>query len=109
MNPQRTFPRFILGISAILFASCSFLSTEHQQEDFIRIRGTTFIHRDAPYHIVGTNMWYGAYLGSPGSTGNTPRLLRELDSLNLFGITNIRVLAASEESAIRRSVLTDPF
>ena len=104
MNPQRTSPLIALGITAILFASCSFLSTEHQQEDFIRISGTRFIHRGAPYHYAGTNMWYGCYLGSPGSTGNRPRLLRELDSLNLFGIANLRVLAASEESAIRRSV-----
>lgn len=49
-------------------------------------------------------MWYGGYLGSPGSTGNRPRLIRELDSLRAHGIVNLRVLGASEESGIGRSV-----
>ncbi len=49
-------------------------------------------------------MWYGCYLGSPGETGNRPRLLRELDELKSMGITNVRILGASEDSYILNSL-----
>jgi mannan endo-1,4-beta-mannosidase len=49
-------------------------------------------------------MWYGCYLGSPGSTGNRARLVRELDSLKAFGLTNLRILAGSEASQKIRGV-----
>jgi len=104
MKPHRFAILIAISIVAILFSSCAYRSVYQRQEEFIRIRGTQFIHRGAPYYFAGTNMWYGAYLGSPGPTGNRPRLLRELDSLAACGIANLRVLAASEESAIRRSV-----
>jgi len=89
---------------SLLLPSCSLISLFREREDFIKIRGTQFIHNGRPYYFAGTNMWYGCYLGSPGSTGDRPRLLRELDSLKAHGIGNLRVLAASEESYIRRSV-----
>ena len=44
------------------------------------------------------------YLGSPGKTGNRARLLKELDQLAAQGITNLRVLAISESSTLKRSV-----
>lgn len=104
MRPQRIALLIAVSIVSILFSSCAYKSVFQGQEEFIRIQGTRFIHRGTPYYFAGTNVWYGAYLGSPGSTGNRPRLLRELDSLEACGFTNLRVLAASEESAIRRSV-----
>ena len=95
---------FIVGLMTVLVPSCFLISLFEQKDDFVRVRGTQFVHNGMPYHFAGTNMWYGCYLGSPGSTGDRPRLLRELDSLKSYGITNIRVLAASEQSAILRSV-----
>jgi mannan endo-1,4-beta-mannosidase len=92
------------GIVSVLLSSCSLLSLFQAREDFIRIQGTQFILNGMPYHFAGTNFWYGCYLGSPGSTGDRPRLLRELDSMKANAIVNLRVLAASEESYIRRSV-----
>lgn len=92
------------GIVAIVLSSCSMFFPQREREDFIRIQGTQFVHKGAPYYFAGTNMWYGCYLGSPGPTGDRPRLVRELDSLKAHGIGNLRVLAASEESYIRRSV-----
>ena len=91
-------------VCAAGFGACSFLSSGPEPEEFIRAQGTMLVHNGAPYYFAGTNMWYGCYLGSPGSTGDRPRLLRELDSLNAYGLTNLRLLAASEASAIRRSV-----
>lgn len=71
---------------------------------FVRVEGTRFYMGDKPYRFVGANMWYGAYLGSPGETGDRDRLLRELDLLRERGITNLRVLAVSEASELMRSV-----
>ena len=75
-----------------------------EPDDFIRVKGTRFVHLGTPYYYVGTNLWYGGYLGSPGETGDRTRLLRELDSLCAMSLTNLRILAASEESYIKRSV-----
>jgi mannan endo-1,4-beta-mannosidase len=89
---------------AMLFDSCSILSLFRERDDFIRVRGTQLLHNGKPYYFVGTNLWYGGYIGSPGETGDRPRLLRELDSLRANGIVNLRILAASEESYIKRSL-----
>jgi len=59
---------------------------------------------EEPYYFVGTNYWYGAYVGSAGKTGNRARLVRELDMMRNAGITNLRILAASERSDMVRSV-----
>jgi len=69
-----------------------------QNPSFIKVKGTQFILDGQPYYFVGTNLWYGAYLGSPGKTGDRERLKKELDELLSAGITNLRVCAASEES-----------
>jgi mannan endo-1,4-beta-mannosidase len=104
MHPKRITHLIASGVAALVLSSCSILTTGVERDDFIRVDGTRLIHNGAPYYFAGTNMWYGCYVGSTGSTGNRPRLLRELDSLRAYGLTNLRVLAASEESAMRRSV-----
>jgi mannan endo-1,4-beta-mannosidase len=93
-----------LTLLSVLFSSCSLISLFGEHDGFVRVQGTQLFHNGAPYYFAGTNMWYGCYLGSTGSTGDRPRLLRELDSLKSYGVTNLRVLAASERSEIRRSV-----
>lgn len=87
-----------------LIPSCSLVSLFRPTEDFIIIRDRQLVHNGAPYYFAGANMWYGAYLGSPGSTGDRARLRRELDALAEIGVTNLRVLAVSELSESRRSV-----
>ena len=104
MNFQRVLMVFTLCFASLVFGSCSLLSVFGERDDFVRVRGTQLFHNDDPYYFAGTNMWYGCYLGSTGSTGDRPRLIRELDSLKLYGVTNLRVLAASELSAIKMSV-----
>ncbi len=87
-----------------LFSSCSIIPFFKEHDDFIRVKGTQFIHNEKLYYFAGANLWYGCYIGSPGETGDRARLLRELDSLKSIGIVNLRLLAASEESYLKRSV-----
>ncbi len=72
--------------------------------DFVRVQGQQFYRGDKPYYVVGTNFWFGAYLGAPNEIGDRERLLRELDLLKATGINNLRVLAASEASELVRAV-----
>jgi mannan endo-1,4-beta-mannosidase len=104
MKTQSILLPLTICVLAVALSSCSFLSSVAGKDEFIRVRGTQLILHGQPYHFAGTNMWYGAYLGSPGPTGDRARLVRELDALKAFGFTNIRICAATEESAIRRSV-----
>jgi mannan endo-1,4-beta-mannosidase len=98
--------RLLLPLFAftILLDSCSIFFPSREEDGFIKVSGTHFTHDGKPYYYAGTNLWYGGYLGSPGATGNRDRLVRELDSLQALGITNVRVLALSEESYIKTSV-----
>jgi mannan endo-1,4-beta-mannosidase len=70
----------------------------------VSVHGDTFFVNGEPYYFVGTNFWYGAYLGSPGKTGDRERLIRELDILSRHGVTNLRILAASESSELIMSL-----
>lgn len=85
----------ISGCSSFLFKS---------SPEFVKVDGTHFLLGDKPYYFLGTNLWYGCYLGSPGETGNRERLIRELDLLESLGIKNLRILAASEKSGIKNSL-----
>lgn len=68
-------------------------------QDFISVDNGKFMLRGKPYYFIGANMWYGCYLGSDKVKGGRERLVRELDFLQEQGITNLRVLGASELSA----------
>jgi len=57
-----------------------------------------------PYRFAGANLWYGAWLGSQGATGDRARLARELDRLKALGVTNLRVLGAGERSPAKAAV-----
>ena len=96
---------FILVIILTItnFTGCStFLFQKSPQ--FVKVKGTQFIIDDHPYYFLGTNLWFGCYLGSSGETGDRERLIKELDLLQSLGITNLRILAASEKSAIKNSL-----
>jgi mannan endo-1,4-beta-mannosidase len=83
----------------LLIVSCFLFTIPVQpQSKYIQTKGTQFILDGKPYYFVGTNFWYGCYLGSTGQTGNSARLIRELDRLKSVGINNLRILGASEAS-----------
>src|SRR6188474_1339721 len=75
-----------------------------RQSGFVKVKGRHFELDGKPYYFAGANLWYGMYLGSPGSTGDRARLIRELDQLAAQGVLNLRVLAISEASTLKRSV-----
>ncbi len=69
---------------------------------FVRVEGKRFVLGNKTYRYAGTNLWYGAYLGCFAK--GQKRLCRELDALAALGITNLRVLGASELSPLRNSM-----
>jgi mannan endo-1,4-beta-mannosidase len=79
----------------------SILAQEHH---YIKVQDTHFILEGKPYYFLGTNLWYGCYLGSTGRTGDRGRLIRELDRLKEIGVNNLRILGASESSSIQASI-----
>lgn len=89
-NIYRSFT--LVFIFSVLFNFCE------AQQGFVKVSNTHFVIYNTPYYYVGTNFWYGAYLAADAGYGNRPRLLRELDHLQKLGITNLRIVAASEES-----------
>jgi mannan endo-1,4-beta-mannosidase len=74
------------------------------QSGFVTVKGRHFELDGKPYYFAGANLWYGMYLGSPGVTGDRARLVRELDQLAAQGMLNLRVLAVSEASTLKRAV-----
>ena len=102
----------LLLFLAALISSCSSLFVRSERDGYVRVRGTHFVLHDQPYYYAGTNLWYGCYIGSPGETGDRPRLLRELDSLHAIGLDNLRILAGSEASrkirAVRPAIVRRP-
>ena len=95
---------FSIALFATLLGACSLFPVRGDRENFIRVRGTQFVYNGQPYYFAGTNLWHGCYMGSTGPYGDRPRLVRELDSLAANGLTNLRLLAASEATPLQRSV-----
>lgn len=90
---KRKFRSLILILcTAGLFCSCK------TSRDFVKVKETRFVVTNNPYHYVGTNFWYGAYLGTDADYGDRSRLIKELDQLQKLGVKNLRIAAASEES-----------
>jgi len=63
---------------------------------FVTVRDGRFILDDRPYCFAGVNFWQGMNLAVDGPGGDRVRLGEELDVLRQLGVTNLRVMAASE-------------
>lgn len=94
----------VIFILTFFCAGCGGFWPFGERDDFVTVAGSQFVHNAEPYYFVGTNVWYAPYLGSPSVIGDRPRLLRELDSLQSIGITNIRILAGSERSGMKHTL-----
>ena len=97
-----------LFLFALVFGWMLTCSSPPDSSEFVQVQDGQFVLNGEPYTFVGTNFWYGAYLGSPGETGDVQRLRAELDLLKEIGVTNLRVLGSSEESPFENS-LTPTF
>lgn len=80
----------------ILILIFCMISMSLSAQDFITVKNGHFLRDGKPYYYVGTNLWYGAILGSEGQGGNRQRLCKELDALKAAGIDNLRVLVGSD-------------
>ncbi len=67
----------------IIFNSCDSLSSK---QDFVGVKETHFVVGNQPYYFMGTNFWYGAYLGADADYGNRQRLIRELINYTILGL-----------------------
>ncbi len=85
-------PALCLGLMCVL-PSCK---REVAQPEFVRVQDGKFYIGEDEYRYIGTNLWYGAILGSEGRGGNRTRLLRELDLMQQVGIDNVRVLIGGD-------------
>jgi mannan endo-1,4-beta-mannosidase len=106
-NPNLTALALTAFSFALLGAACATeprAERKAEQSGFVTVNGRHFQLDGKPYYFAGANVWYGMYLGSPGKTGDRARLVRELDQLAAQGITNLRVLAISETSTLKRAV-----
>ena len=73
-------------------------------KNFVSAKNTHFMKDGKTYFIVGSNFWYGAYLGKPDSVAERARLYKELDNLQAMGVNNLRVLAVSEKTEMTSAV-----
>ncbi len=94
-------------LSTLLLASCTTPTPEDHEKTspFVTVNQQHLMLNGKEYHYLGTNMWYAAYLGSTNPDyGNRERLKKELDQLQANGITNVRILGASEISPLKNSM-----
>ena len=89
-------------LKAILLAICSASWAANAQ--FVKTENRSFTLDQKPYHFVGTNYWYGSYLGLKNKSDGKTRLSTELDQLEKIGVDNLRILAGSELSNFSKSV-----
>lgn len=82
----------ILSILALFLFSCTESKTE-----YVTVNDGAFYIGESPYTYMGANYWQGMNLGAPES-GDRARLIRDLDAMKANGITNLRIIAASEAS-----------
>jgi mannan endo-1,4-beta-mannosidase len=88
MNPLKLFTTAILIMASAIGV--------HAQSTFITSHDGKLWRGGQPYYYVGTNLWYGAILGSTGQGGNRARLCKELDLMKKQGIDNLRILVGSD-------------
>jgi mannan endo-1,4-beta-mannosidase len=87
----------------VLFVSMA-LSCTRAQQGFVKVDNMNFTLNGKPYYYFGANFWHGAYLAADLVEGDRERLIRELDLLAEYRITNLRVMAATELSDLQMSV-----
>ncbi|MEJ2814700.1 mannanase [Caulobacter sp. CCG-8] len=96
----------VAGTAAVAAGSAGAAWSAAPPSTFVTVKDGRLSLGGKPYRFIGANLWYGAWLGSPGVSGDRARLGRELDRLKALGVTNLRVLGAGERSPAK--VAIDP-
>ena len=63
---------------------------------FVTVSDGQFLLGGRPHDFAGVNFWQGMNLAVDGPGGDRTRLHAELDQLTQLGVTNVRIMAASE-------------
>lgn len=82
--------------AVLLFCLLALVSRADEKTSFVSVKNGKFYLQGKEYRYVGTNLWYGAILGSEGQGGNRKRLIQELDDMRAVGIDNVRVLIGGD-------------
>ena len=80
----------------LLFCLLALVARAEEGTSFVSVKDGKFYLQGKEYRYVGTNLWYGAILGSEGQGGNRKRLIQELDDMRAVGIDNVRVLIGGD-------------
>ncbi|MCM2678699.1 glycoside hydrolase 5 family protein [Echinimonas agarilytica] len=88
----------LLTFSALILTACQNNASEPPEEKFVSVKNGEFSRHGQPYQFVGFNYWYGPLLGA--SKQGQQRLIRELDVMQQYGITNLRVLVGADGGKI---------
>jgi mannan endo-1,4-beta-mannosidase len=97
MNIKR-FTTFLFVLS--LFSVSLFAKTP-----FVKVKDHQFMIGEKPYYFIGTNYWYGTYLGlEKDKKRGIERLRKELDFLKANGVNNLRIIAGAEGSGLINGV-----
>ncbi len=95
-HPRRAaFSAFLPGFALALAVLCA-PAARAQTSPFVQVEDGHFVLDGQPYYYAGANFWYGMNLGADAAGGDPARLTRELDALAGLGLTNLRVMAATE-------------
>ena len=80
-----------------VFLLALLLGLQASAQTFVQRKGAQLVWDGKPYYYIGANYWYGSVLGlEKDPQKGRERLRNELDFLCSKGITNLRVLAATE-------------
>ncbi|HTX90640.1 MAG TPA: beta-mannosidase [Anaerolineales bacterium] len=107
MKLKRQAVLFLLVIASLVLSSCrpggiasptaaSSTTKPIPASKFVAAANGKFYLDGHPYYFIGANFWQGMNLGVDGPSGNRALLVRDLDTLQQLGVTNLRVMASSE-------------
>jgi mannan endo-1,4-beta-mannosidase len=68
--------------AVLLFCLLALVARAEDGTSFVSVKDGKFYLQGKEYRYVGTNLWYGAILGSEGQGGNRKRLVQELKVLH---------------------------
>jgi mannan endo-1,4-beta-mannosidase len=95
----------IKRFAIFLFVLSLFTATLFAKTPFVKVKDHQFMIGEKPYYFIGTNYWYGTYLGlEKDKKRGIQRLRKELDFLKANGVTNLRIIGGAEGSGLINGV-----